>query len=355
MKKRQRYLEIYEKIKEEILQGNYMYGDKLPSKRITAEDYLVSVITVQHAYELLCDEGYVDARERSGYFVIYRKEDFINGAETLGPSELSAPGEGVHLMDTISYNALVKTMRKVMLDYGDRILTKSPNNGCIELRSEIQKYLAITRGIHVDIKQIIIGAGAEYLYSLVALLLNNQKVIAVEDPSYEKIEKVYQSLGHEIDHLQLGADGILSSELKRTKSRILHVTPFHSYPSKITASISKKNEYIKWAGDDGYIIEDNYDSELTVSMKLEDALFSLAKGRQVIYINTFSRTIAPSIRMGYMVLPKNLVPDYEKRLGFYSCTVPVFEQYVVSEMLKSGDYQRHLNRVRRQLRQKSKN
>lgn len=352
MKEKQRYLEIYEKIKEGILDGSYVYGDKLPSKRVTADDFLVSVITVQHAYELLCDEGYVEARERSGYFVIYRKEDFIHEVEVTSQAEASAKEEYVHSMDAISYNALVKTMRKVMLDYGDRILTKSPNAGCLELRQEIQKYLAVTRGIHVDIKQIIIGAGAEYLYSLVALLLDDQKVIAIEDPSYEKIEKVYKSLGHEIDYLQLGTDGILTSELMKTKARILHVTPFHSYPSNITASISKKNEYISFAGEDGYIIEDNYDSELTVSMKMEDALFSLAKGKRVIYINTFSRTIAPSIRMGYMVLPESLVSKFEEKLGFYSCTVPVFEQYVVSEMLKSGDYQRHINRVRRKLRQK---
>lgn len=349
--KKQKYLEIYEKLKGEIIRGDYQYAGKLPSKRTIADDNMVSVITVQHAYSLLCDEGYVEARERSGYFVIYRKEDFIGDIERKEPVELSVNLEDLHSVDEISYNSIVKTMRKVMLDYGERILVKPPNAGCVELRSEIQKHLAVSRGIRVGIDQIIIGAGAEYLYSLVAQLFKKEGLIAVECPSYEKIAKVYESWGHKVDYLELGMEGILSSELKRTKAKILHVTPFHSFPSNITASISKKNEYLQWAKEGRIIIEDNYDSELTVSRKVEDALFALGEGENVIYINTFSKTIAPSIRMGYMILPKKLLERYEDKLGFYSCTAPVFEQYVIAELLRSGDYQRHINRVRRRRRQ----
>lgn len=344
------YLKLYEAMKKKIISGVYVYGDKLPSKRTIASETEVSVITVQHAYALLCDEGYVEARQRVGYVVIYRESDFIGTEVQPQAVGQSLQNGATHSRGEISYNILAKTMRKVLLDYGESILVKSPNAGCPELRSEIQAYLLRTRGIQVDFRQIIIGSGAEYLYSLVAQLMNPNQYIAVEHPSYDKITKVYRSMGHEIDPLQMGPDGILSSELARTTARVLHVTPFHSYPSQITASISKKREYLKWAGDDGYIIEDNYDSELTVSQRMEDALFSLAEGKHVIYINTFSKTIAPSIRMGYMILPENLVERFEERLGFYSCTVPVFEQYVISELLRSGDYQRHINRVRRKLR-----
>ena len=351
MREKQLYLKLYEKIKEEIINKDYRYGDKLPSKRVTADDNMVSVITVQHAYELLCDEGYVEARERSGYFVIYKEEDFLGSYEADISFEPFSSIEMPHSMDEISYNALLKTMRKVMLDYGERLLVKSPNEGCYELRSELQKYLAISRGIHVGVDQIIIGAGAEYLYSLVALLFDHEDTFAIEKPSYEKIAQVYQSLGHSIDYLEMGPDGIKSGELRRSDARILHVTPFHSYPSKITASISKKNEYLSFAANDGYVIEDNYDSELTVSRKIEDSLFSLAEGKNVIYINTFSKTIAPSFRVGYMILPVSLVDKFQNKLGFYSCTVPVFEQYLICELLKSGDYQRHINRLRRRLRQ----
>ena len=129
---------------------------------------------------------------------------------------------------------------------------------------------------------------------------------------------------------------------------MLHITPFNSFPSGITASVSKRREYLRWADQrQAFIIEDNYDSELTVSRKNEDTVFSMAENGQVIYLNTFSRTVAPAIRVGYMVLPERLLGEFEKKLGFYSCTVPVFEQYVLTELLNGGDFERHINRVRR--------
>jgi len=148
--------------------------------------------------------------------------------------------------------------------------------------------------------------------------------------------------------LKMGQNGIRTSELERTDASILHVTPFNSFPSGITASVSKRYEYLRWAEKrSGYIIEDNYASELTVSKKNEDTVFSLAKNENVIYLNTFSETIAPSMRIGYMVLPEHLVQNFEDKLGFYSCTVPVFEQLVLAELINNGDFERHINRVRR--------
>ena len=149
---------------------------------------------------------------------------------------------------------------------------------------------------------------------------------------------------------KLGYDGIKSEELKKSKATVLHITPFNSFPSGITATASKRKEYVKWAKErGGFIIEDNYDGELTVSKKNEDTVFSLSN-TNVIYLNTFSKTIAPSIRAGYIVLPKNLVKTYQENLGFYSCTVPVLEQFVLAELLSGGDFVRHINRVRRKRR-----
>ncbi|MBQ5755449.1 MAG: PLP-dependent aminotransferase family protein, partial [Oscillospiraceae bacterium] len=139
-----------------------------------------------------------------------------------------------------------------------------------------------------------------------------------------------------------------SSELERTEATVLHITPFNSFPSGITAGVSKRHEYLRWAEKKcGYIIEDNYAAELTVSKKNEDTVFSLSPQNSVIYLNTFSETIAPSMRIGYMVLPEILARSFEEKLGFYSCTVPVFEQYVLAELINSGDFERHINRVRR--------
>ena len=249
------------------------------------------------------------------------------------------------------FSVLSKTMRKVLTDYGESILMKSPNQGCVELRQAISAYLTRSTGINVQPDQIVIGAGAEYLYSLTVQLLGNDKKFALENPCYEKICQVYSANGVQFDTLKMSADGILTQELENTDARVLHITPFNSYPSGITATASKRQEYIRWAEKrGGVIIEDNYAAELTVSMKNDDTVFSLSNTCYVVYINTFSETVAPSMRVGYMVLPKPMVKDFEEKLGFYSCTVPVFEQYVLAELINNGDFERHINRVRRQRR-----
>ncbi len=347
------YLQLYLQLREDVVNNVYKYGTKLPSKRLLAEETGVSVITVEHAYAILCDEGYVEARQRSGYYVIYfqDRERIPVSADKTENRPLSRASYSHNVKTDFPFSVLAKTMRKVLSDYGDRILVKSPNHGCSELRQAIAAYLARSNGMQVEPSRIIIGSGAEYLYTLIVQLLGKERVFGLEDPSYEKIRRVYSALGVDCDMLKLGGDGIRSSELEATKATVLHITPFNSYPSNITADASKRNEYIRWAKKrEGYIVEDNYDSELTVSRKNEDTVFSLDTEGRVIYLNTFSRTVAPSMRAGYMILPKELTEAFDKRLGFYSCTVPVFEQYVLAELIESGDFERHINRVRRSRR-----
>lgn len=344
------YMQLYEQLRADIINSIYKYGDKLPSKRTLAAETLTSVITVEHAYRILCDEGYIESRERSGYFVTYHKDDFMPVSEN-ETSDITANRHHYHTSE-FPFSVLAKTMRNVISKYGEDILTKSPNAGCIELRRAIADYLARSKGINVLYNQIIIGSGAEYLYGLIVQFLGRDKIYALEDPSYEKIHSVYKANGAECDLLKLGKDGILTSQLSKTKASVLHITPFRSYPTGITASASKRNEYIKWATDrNGVIIEDDFNSEFTVSTKNEDTVFSLEADRSVIYINSFTKTIAPSMRIGYMVLPKNLVSHFFDKMGFYSCTVPVFEQYVLAEFIANGDFERHINRTRRKLRQ----
>lgn len=347
------YLQLYHQLRNDIITGAYPHGSKLPSKRMLAKESGVSVITTEHAYSILCDEGYIESRERSGYFVIYRENDFRSIGE---PFSTSFTHTGTHhsIDSAFPFTILAKTMRRILLDYGEDILIKSPNRGCPELQHALSSYLARSSGIIVNPEQIIIGSGAEYLYNLIVQLLGKDKIFALEKPCYEKIQKVYRSCGIQYDMLALGADGIQTSALEHTAATVLHVTPFHSFPSNVTASASKKNEYIQWASTrKGIIIEDNYDSELTVSRKAEDPIYSLAPEGSVIYLNTFSKTIAPSIRVGYMVLPENLLNSFDENLGFYSCTVPIFEQYVLAELINNGDFERHINRIRR-IRRKRK-
>ncbi|MBR5218725.1 MAG: PLP-dependent aminotransferase family protein [Clostridia bacterium] len=345
--KQSAYIQLYRQIREDITNSVYKFGDKLPSKRLLAEETGTSVVTVEHAYGILCDEGYVEARQRSGYFVTYRKKDFMPTAEQI---TIPPPGYFHHNSD-FPFSVFVKTMRTVISKYGEAILVKSPNQGVELLRTSISSYLARAKGISVEPSQIIIGSGAEYLYSLIVQFLGRERKYALEDPSYKKIHQVYSSNGAHCDFLKMGIDGILTSELERTKATVLHVTPFHSFPSGITASASKRIQYIEWArARDGIIVEDDFDSEFTVSTKHEDTLFSLEPDRCVIYVNTFTKTIAPSMRVGYMVLPRQMTDLFTKKTGFYSCTVPVFEQYVLAEFINNGDFERHINRVRRKRR-----
>jgi len=211
--------------------------------------------------------------------------------------------------------------------------------------------LARNRGLHIATEQIVIGSGAEYLYGLIIELLGRDRVYGIEKPSYEKIEQVYDAAEVAMEHLSLSHDGIDSAALARTAATVLHTTPYRSFPSGVTASASKRYEYIRWAENaDRYIIEDDFESEFSVSTKPEDTLFSLSKSDNVIYLNSFSKTISPALRIGYMVLPRRLVSAFKERLGFYSCTVPTYEQLVIASLLNSGDFERHINRVRRKLR-----
>ena len=344
--KRPVYLQLYRQIREDIISENYPYNSKLPSKRSLAEEVGVSTVTVEHAYALLCDEGYVEARERSGFVVIFRQTD---GFAAVGERHTEHSARQVEKSrPDFPLSVISKTMRRVVTDQGDSLLEKSPNCGVNELREALRRYLARNRGLHVTTEQIVIGSGSEYLYGLIVELLGRQRIYAIEAPSYKKIEQVYRAEEIAYESLPLTREGIESGALSKTRASVLHTTPFRSYPSGVTASASKRHEYIRWASKSGrYIIEDDFESEFSVSAKPVETLFSLSEKDNVIYLNTFSITISPSLRVGYMVLPLHLVKEFEEKLGFYSCTVPTFIQYVLTELINNGDFERHINRVRR--------
>ncbi len=344
------YLQLYNQLRGDIVSQVYPTNHKLPSKRLLAAETGVSTITVEHAYALLCEEGYIEPRQRSGYFVSFRRDDGFAGA---GQGAVLRPQMAVHETKAYQFplSVLTKTMRKVLSELGDGILQKSPNAGCPELREAIRQYLLRSRGIEAQREQIIIGSGSEYLYGLLVELLGRDRVYGIESPSYKKIRQVYQAADVRYEMLPLGHDGITSAALVAAEADVLHITPYRSFPSGVTASASKRHEYLQWAGIPGrYIIEDDFESEFTLSRKPEETLFSHSEGDHVIYMNTFSKTISPALRIGYMVLPKHLVGAFEEKLGFYSCTVPTFGQFVVAELISNGDFERHINRVRRQKR-----
>ena len=342
------YLALYESLREEILSGVRPYGSRLPSRRALSADRGVSAVTVDHSYELLCEEGYAESRPKSGYYVIYRETDGFSQPASRPVLHTASLPPAVG-RDTFPFPSLARVMRRVLSEYGEAILVRPPNNGCPELRDALCRYLARNRGIRVQPDQLVIGAGAEYLYGLVVELLGSGRVYGIEAPSYRKIEQVYRSRGVSVEYCPLGKDGILSEGLRRTKASVLHITPFRSFPSGVTATASKRREYLRWASSapDRFIVEDDYESEFSLLRKPEETLFAGSGNQNVIYLNTFTRTVSPSLRVGYMVLPRALLPVFTLRVGFYSCTVPAFEQYVLAELISSGDFERHINRIRR--------
>ena len=347
------YETLYESLRHKIIAGDYPYGSKLPGKRFLAEQNGISVITVVHALELLTDEGYISAKERSGCYVVYHASDDYQGQKSeILLSSFPEPQRSSVDMDGFPFSVLARTMRSVLSEHGERILLKSPNQGILPLRQAISHYLARSRGIIAEPEQIVIGAGAEYLYGLlVDLFAGENRIWAIESPSYEKIEQVYSARNIMLERLPLTHDGIQTAVLRKTKASVLHISPYRSFPSDVTASASKRSEYLRWAGQAGrIIIEDDYESEFSLQNKPLPTLFTQSDQDNIIYLNTFSRTISSALRAGYMVLPRHLLPLFQTRAGFYSCTVPAFEQYVLTELINSGDFERHLRRVRRKLR-----
>ncbi len=355
-----KYMSVYEKMKKEIVEGVYKKNMKLPSKRTLSDELGVSLVTVEHAYDLLNEEGYIDSKEKSGYYVAYEhgnyfgdifsedeESDFSNNTEKIDKNKKYKFDSENYLSSDI----YAKTVRRVLSFCPEEVMIKSPSFGNEKLRKSIRNYLKRSRGINVDTKQIIIGAGAEYLYGLIVKTLGNETVFGIETPGYRKIKEVYETEGGKTETLTLGKDGIKSTELANTKAKVLHVTPFRSFPTGVSASAGKKMEYILWAKkNDGIIVEDDYESEYTPSKKNVDTIFSMDKEGRVIYINTFTRTIAPSVRMAYMLIPENMIDLFKKKIGIYSCPVATLEQLTVSFLLDSGDFERHINKVRRKIR-----
>jgi len=346
------YMQLYTQLRTDIVSGVLPAGSRLPSKRQLSEELGIAVLTVEHTYALLAEEGYVLPRERRGYFVLYREAEPFTPPAAAVPVAVPA-GHGDHPSFPVS--VLSRTMRKVITDWGDALLSPAPSQGCLPLREAIVRYLARSRGIHVRPEQLVVGSGAEYLYSLVIQLTGRDIVFALEDPSYQKIRRVYEAGGVRCEMLPLRSDGIDTGALWDSRAGVLHVTPFHSFPSGVTASAYKRREYVRWAQErDALIVEDDFDSEFTLSSKAEDTVFSLEPHGHVIYMNTFSKTIGPALRVGYMVLPETLLATYREKAGFYACTVPVFDQLFLAELINSGDFERHINRVRRALRREGR-
>ena len=348
------YEALYRCIRGDILSGVLSPGEKLPSKRALAQNLEVSKITVEAAYNQLLSEGYICSQEKVGYFVeaVEQSPQPQPGAV---PSDQPAPRE--YLLDLTAngteqfpFSVWSRLQREVMLDYGEKLLAPLPNQGIPELRQAIADHLAAFRGMHVDPDNILIGAGTDFLYNLLIQLLGRDKIYAVEEPGYGKIRKIYAAGGVACVSAAMDSQGVVPHSLENAD--VLHCSPSHHFPSGLVTPVSRRKELLNWAVPGKWIIEDDYDSEFRFDAHPKPAMQSLDGAGRVIYMNTFSKSLAPSIRISYMVLPEQLMAQFRRRLGFYSCTVPSFEQYTLARFLSRGHFEKHINRMRKFYKQR---
>ena len=343
------YEALYRCIREDIRCGKLRPGEKLPSKRALAANLEISKITVEGAYGQLLAEGYIRSREKAGYYV-----ETVEKPLRQIPAEQPPQTQAEDLIDVISnaparfpFSVWSRLQREVVLDMGEQLLLSLPNQGLWELRQAIATHLAQFRGMQVSPGCVLIGAGTDFLYNLLIQLLGRDKCYAVEEPGYGKIRKIYAAGGVRCISASMDDQGVIPEALD--KAQVLHFSPSHHFPTGIVTPLSRRQALLDWANEkpNRWIIEDDYDSEFRFHARPMAAMQSLDAGGRVIYMNTFSKTLAPSIRISYMILPPELMAQFQKHLGFYSCTVPSFEQYTLARFISGGYFEKHINRMRK--------
>lgn len=353
------YEQLYKNIKTDIISGKLESGAKLPSKRNFAKNLGISTITVESAYEMLLSEGFIFSVPKSGYFVsenppdaaFFTEDDEGETSKNAPESEEKADFDfesSATLPSLFPFSAWAHLTRKVLSEKKE-VLRASPSFGTRELQKAIKRHLEQFRALKVSEEQIVIGAGTEYLYSLIIQFLGANKTYAVEEPGYQKISEVYRAHNIKTAHIALDSEGIDMSALRKSGADVAHISPSHHFPTGITTTILRRKELLEWAGEkEGrFIIEDDYDSELRLDGFPVPALQSIDNADKVIYINTFSKTLSSTLRVSYMVLPSSLVSAFSEKLGFYSNTVPVINQHTLAFFMNQGFFEKHINRLRR--------
>ena len=348
------YEQLYQSIRDDIAAGRLPAGSRLPSKRVLAAHLGVSVVTVESAYAQLLAEGYAEARPRSGVYVCA-----IGSSVPVQPPHMpslpqpSAPeplfdlsggtGEDVPFPASV----WVRTMREVIAD--KRLMQPVDFAGAPELRAAIAAHLEQARGLRVSPEQIFIGAGTEYFYALLVQFLGRNRRFAIEDPCHRTLAQVYRKSGAEVVPVSMDESGVRVEELEASGAQIVHLSPSHQYPTGTVMPITRRQELLAWMerAEGRFLIEDDYDSEFRFSGRPVPTLQSLDTRGRVIYLNTFSKTIAPALRISYMILPQALLPIWQETMGFYSCAVPSFEQLTLTRFLDGGYFERHVSRMRK--------
>lgn len=361
--KQKLYISLYEKLKNQIIEGQYQANDKFPSKRQLSEHLSLSHTTIEHAYQLLLDEGFIYSKPRSGYYVSdIQSLPIINvphsNIEKAVPSTTNSQYRYAFNLAEIDaeyfpLNLFRKYAKEVFEDNQLSLLEKGDIQGEASLRQQIAHYLFNSRGVTCHPNQIIIGSSTEQLLNMVIDLLKDSSFI-IEKPSYPPIKHVLDKQNRDYIQATVEKDGINVSEVVHSENNILYITPSHQFPTGYVMNLKKRTQLIKWAHQTSkrYIIEDDYDSEFRYYGKPIPALQSLDKKQKVIYISTFSKSLYPSCRIAYIVLPNKLLKKYYELSHKESNTVPVHIQQLIANFMSSGSFERHLNKMRKIYRDK---
>lgn len=353
-KKEPLYEQLYRYLKEAIEKNELKSNEKLPSKRKLALHLKISQTTIESAYSQLLAEGYIKSVPKVGFFVMENLHFSKKRSSKVALKKVDKPifkfdfKTNMIDVENFPYKKFAKIERDIILDQLSPSINHMDYFGIYSLREKIADILFAYRGIEALPEQIVIGSGSEHLISLLVLLLGREKLILTEEPSYIKNYLLYKDYGAKVDVCELDESGISVQALNQKNADVIHMTPSHQYPTGIITPITRRIELLQWVNqkENRFIVEDDYDSEFRFSGNPIPALKVLDQFDKVIYMNSFSKSIAPSFRVSFMVLPRVLVKRYQHHFNYFSCSVSVMTQLTLEKFIESNEFDKHLNRMK---------
>lgn len=353
------YEQLYLHIRKIIVNDTLATGTKLPSKRKLGQFLDVSQTTVELAYAQLLAEGYIESLPRKGFYVLPQEELYVrrsnSAIEPLPTKKTYVYDLYPSQIDTTAFpfERWRRHLKQIVDEEHHDLLAIGSVQGDFVLRQEIATYLFHSRGVHCSPEQIIVGSGTEQLLPQLLDLLTDASTFGIEDPGYPLTRQLFEHQKRKYVPIPVDESGVRVDVVESHDIDALYVTPAHQFPTGTILSVSRRQRLLNWAIEQQtYIIEDDYDSEFRYSGKPIPSLQSMDQNERVIYLSTFSKSLMPSLRIGYMVLPPPLLNRYRERYRHFTCSVPRFEQHTLAEFMANGDFEKHLNRMRKTYRRK---
>lgn len=379
--KRPLQVQLYEAIRNMIVNGTLKAGQRLPSTRSVSHELGIARNTVVLAYDRLVAEDYISSRLKAGIFVNKRLPDASVSVKNGSFFKLTS-GQRIRLGRNPSFSGTPFQLWKdrasrplhdffvgrphpdsfptqfwqrsvarhiayahgIQTEYGDP-------RGLLRLRTAIAEHLKATRGLNADHEQIIITSGIQGALNLLSRLFISgraQTSVAIENPCYQGAAFLFASYGAKMRPIQVDEQGLIVDQLNAFQGNLVYVTPSHQFPTGYTLSVERRLQLLDWASRTGsYVIEDDYDSDFRYDGPPLRALAGMDRKERVIYLGTFSKSIAAGIRIGYAVLPRHLLDIAGIAKALLDLGPPWLEQSVIADFVEEGAFERHLKRIRR--------